>query len=104
MLSVQCSHFCDLLVLKKKSLKTEKCNLQEHGYFKMTNKLQYVGAYQRAAEVWIAHVICNESFTQTKSEDKKRVKELSEDTTEIGENTEGLDSCLDMKLFRAHIH
>lgn len=29
----------------------EKCNLQKHGYLKMTNKLQYVGAYQHAAEV-----------------------------------------------------
>lgn len=30
--------------IEKKSLKTEKCNLQIDGYFKMTNKLQYVGA------------------------------------------------------------
>lgn len=38
----------------------------------MTNKLQYVGAYQHAAEVWIAHALCNESSTQTNSEEKKR--------------------------------
>lgn len=35
---------------------------------------------------------------------KKRAKELSEETTEISENTEGLDSFLDMKFFRAHIY
>lgn len=35
---------------------------------------------------------------------EKRAKELSEETTEIRENTEGLDSCLDRQIFRAHIY
>lgn len=39
------------------------------------------------AEVWIAHALCNESSTQTNGEEKQ-AKELSEETTEISENTE----------------
>lgn len=70
--------------IEKKSLKTEKCNLQIHGYFKMTNKLQYVGAYQHAAEVWIAHVIFNESSTQTNSEGKKEQKNWVKKPQKLG--------------------
>lgn len=64
--------FLSSTCIEKNLLKMEKCNLQKHGYIIMANKLQYVGAYQHAAEVWIAHVICNESSTQTNSEEKKK--------------------------------
>lgn len=41
----------------------------------------------------------NHPLKLTVRKKKKRAKELSEETTEISENAEGLDSCLDMKLF-----
>lgn len=76
--NVKCPMFTFLwsTCIVEKFLKTEKCNLQKQGYFKMTNKLQYVGSYQHAAEIWIAHVICNESSTQTNSEGKKKSKRI----------------------------
>lgn len=68
--------FLSSTYIEKNLLEMEKCNLQKHGYIIMANKLQYVGAYQHAAEVWIAHVICNESSTQTNSEEKKKSKRI----------------------------
>lgn len=49
-------------------------------------------------------IICNESFAQTNSERKKERKirkNRSGKNTEIRENTEGLEFCLGVKLFRA---